>query len=202
MAAAKIKSVCVYAASSGAVDAQFAAAADLLGTLLGQRGYTLVYGAGNVGLMGVVARAVHAAGGRVVGVIPERLRDLELAYEDADELIVTQTMRERKALMEERADAFIALPGGFGTLEELIEVMVLKQLDYHQKPIVALNVDGAFDHLLSYFGHLCEKRFIKESHLDLIHVTDHAEHALTYIENHDGRAPEAKWFTERPDRRA
>ena len=118
-----IKNVCVFAASSNAVDRIYTEAARRLGTGLAKHGYTLVYGGGNNGLMGSMARAAHAQGGRVVGVIPDRLRGLELAYEGCDELIVTADLRRRKGVMERRADAFIALPGGFGTLEETLEIL-------------------------------------------------------------------------------
>lgn len=188
------KNICVYAASSDALDPAYCAAAEDIGRLIAQRGHRLVYGAGQIGLMGLTARAVHAQGGKVVGVIPERLRDLELAYEGADELIVTETMRERKAIMESRADAFVALPGGFGTLEELVEVLVLKQLHYHDKPIVAVNVNGVYDGLFAFFRRLEQDRFIKPSHFDLFHIVDTAEAAIDYIEHYTPQPREAKWF--------
>jgi len=190
----EIRTVCVYAASSDAVPTLYRAEAERLGALIAQRGYQLIYGAGQVGLMGDVARAVHAHGGHVIGVIPERLRTVELAYEQADELIVTETMRERKAIMEQRADAFIALPGGFGTLEELVEVLVLKQLHYHDKPIVALNVGGAFDALFAFFHRLRDDRLIKASHFDLYHVANDAETALAHLVDYVPRVPEPKWM--------
>ena len=186
--------MCVYASSSDAVPAAYRAEAERLGALIAQRGYNLIYGAGQVGLMGDVARAVHAHGGHVIGVIPERLRTVELAYEQADELIVTETMRERKAIMEQRADAFIALPGGFGTLEELVEVLVLKQLHYHDKPIVALNVVGAFDALFAFFQRMSEDRLIKASHFELFHVANDAEAALAHLVDYVPRVPEPKWM--------
>lgn len=190
-----IRTICVYAASSETVPVAYRVAAEQLGALIARRGYRLIYGAGQVGLMGELARAVHAHGGHVTGVIPERLRTLELAYEEADELIVTETMRERKAIMEARADAFIALPGGFGTLEELIEVLVLKQLRYHDKPIVALNVDGAFDELFAFFHRLRKEQLIKASHFDLYHVAHDAEAALAHLVDYVPRVPEPKWST-------
>lgn len=188
------KNICVYASSSDAVPAVYRDAAATLGALMAQRGHRLVYGAGQVGLMGDVARAMHANGGHVTGVIPERLRTLELAYEGADELIVTQTMRERKAIMESRAGAFIALPGGFGTLEELVEVLVLKQLHYHQKPIVILDITGVYEGLFTFFRRLCEENFIKESHFALYRVVGTPLEAIEYIETYVPAAPEPKWF--------
>lgn len=156
-----IGSVCVYCASSSRVAPHFTEAAEELGTLLGQRTLTLVYGGASVGLMGVLAQAVQRSGGRVVGFIPQALRDREIAYEAADELVVTRDLRERKALMEARADAFVALPGGLGTLEEVLEVLTLKQLRLHQKPVVFLNTAGFYDSLLTVFEQLRELHFSK-----------------------------------------
>jgi len=177
-----IHNICVYAASSDTVAPPYIEAARRLGALMAQRGYTLVYGAGKLGLMGVLARAVHQGGGRVLGVIPDRLRGLELAYEDADELIVTPDLRTRKAAMEERADAFIALPGGFGTLEEILEVLTLKQLRYHQKPLVFLNVDGIYNGLLAFFEDLIAQNFINDTHRMLYRVSPTPEAALDFLE--------------------
>lgn len=188
------KPICVYASSSDAAPAACQRVAEELGALMARRGHPLVYGAGRVGLMGTVARAVHAGGGHVIGVIPERLRTVELAYEGADELIITQTMRERKAIMESRAQAFIALPGGFGTLEELVEVLVLRQLGYHDKPIVVLDVDATYQGLFDFFARLQRDRFIKESHLRLFHTAQSAVDALDYIAAHHPGAVEGKWF--------
>ena len=133
------RSICVFCASSSAVAEVYVDVARRLGRRLAERGDRLVYGGGNIGLMGTLATACHERGGYIVGVIPESLKDKELAYEAADELIVTQDMRGRKTIMEKNADAFIALPGGFGTLEELLEIITLRQLHYHDKPVVILN---------------------------------------------------------------
>ncbi len=189
-----IRTVCVYAASSEAVAPEYADAARRLGRLIAERGCHLVYGGGNIGLMGALARAAHEAGGHVIGVIPDRLRGLELAYEAADELIVTRDLRDRKAIMEDRADAFIALPGGFGTLEEIIEVMVLKQLWYHKKPLVFLNVRGIYDKLMAFFGHLVTEQFIPASHQSLYHVCNTPEQAIAYLDICETTTPERKWM--------
>ena len=145
--------ICVYCASSDAVDAAYGEAAEALGHLMGDRGDTLVYGGGTIGLMGILARATQSRGGHVVGVIPESLRTKELAYEEADELVVTPDLRTRKHEMDVRADAFIALPGGFGTLEEVVEVLTLKQLHLHDKAIVFLNTDEFWTPLFELFDH-------------------------------------------------
>jgi uncharacterized protein (TIGR00730 family) len=152
-------SVCVFCSSAGGLPEVYRAAARDLGAELAQRGHRLVYGGGNVGLMGEVARAVHAHGGTVVGVIPQGLVDRELAYDPADELLVTTTMRERKAEMDARADAFVALPGGFGTLEELLEVLTLRQLRLHDRPIVLVNVAGYWDPFLSMVADMVDQGF-------------------------------------------
>ena len=189
-----INRICVYASSSNAVNDHYKAVAAQLGSLIGARQGTLVYGAGNVGLMGVCAEAVHASGGRVVGVIPDRLVNLELAYREADELIVTETMRERKAIMIDRAEAFIALPGSIGTLEEIIEVLVLKQLGYHDKPCVFINTHGFYDWLFAFFGTLVEENFLKESSLDMFAVCEAPESALEYIDGYIPHPVPGKWF--------
>src|SRR4051794_4401156 len=130
--------VTVFSSSSDAVDPVFFVVARELGATLARRGDTLVFGGTGVGLMGAAASAAHHAGGRVIGVIPSYIADKRIAFEHADELIQTETLRERKAIMEDRADAFIVLPGGFGTLEEAVEIITLKQLQQHRKAIVIL----------------------------------------------------------------
>ena len=179
------KTICVYCASSDAVDAVFFDAARKLGTLIGQRGDTLVYGGGRIGLMGEVARSVHAAGGRVVGVIPESMRDDEVDYTDADELIWTDHMRTRKQAMDDRADAFVALPGGLGTLEELAEILVLKQLKYHNKAVVIVNADGFYDPLLNLFDHMIDASFAKDKVRKHWHVCESAEAVYEYVDGYE-----------------
>jgi len=175
-------SVCVYCSSSNAIDDVYPPAAETLGRQIGRRGHALVYGGGAVGLMGVLARAAREAGAPVTGVIPSKLQAREGISSDPDELIVTDTMRERKRIMYQKADAFVALPGGYGTLEEFMEVLTLKQLGYHDHPIVLLNVDGFFDTLLSYFEELREGQFTHRKTVhDLVHVVAQAEEALDRI---------------------
>ena len=175
-------SVCVYCSSSDAISDAYPPVAEALGHEIAQRGHTLVYGGGAVGLMGVVAHAAHEHGGEVTGVIPSKLQDREGIAYDADELIVTDTMRERKGIMFRRSDAFVTLPGGYGTLEEFMEVLTLKQLGYHDHPIVILNVDGFFDTLLSFFEELREGRFAREAITDLVHVVSTPDEALDRLE--------------------
>jgi len=176
------KNIGVYCASSDRVDAKYRASAEALGRLLAEGGHTLVYGGGNVGLMGVVARAVHAYGGRVYGVIPEALKEIEgVAYEVADELVITQTMQERKKLIFTRAEAFIVLPGGFGTLEEFMEVLTLRHLGYHDKPIALVNTDGFYDPLLALCEHFYREHFARERMRSLFHVAADPAEALARI---------------------
>jgi len=176
-----MKGLCVYCASSNHVDAVYFEAARALGTLMARERVPLVYGGGKIGLMGEVARAVHAGGGEVIGVIPEALRDRELAYAEADELIVTSDLRERKAIMESRSDAFVALPGGIGTLEEVLEVITLRQLRYHRKPIVFLNTDQFYAPLFALFEHLQNQRFTPPQQEPLYLVADRPEDVLARV---------------------
>ena len=177
------KTICVYCSSSDRVEARYFEAATEAGRLLAARGHALVYGGGSVGLMGAVARAVHEGGGRVVGAIPERLKRIEgVAYEWADELVVTATMQERKAVLFTRADAFLVLPGGFGTLEELLEVLTLRTLGYHDKPIALVNTAGFYRPLLDLFEHVYAGRFARERVRALYHVADTPEGALDYLD--------------------
>lgn len=164
--------ICVYCSSSDKIKRDYFPVAAEMGRLIGERGDTLIWGGGRVGLMGETARAVHSAGGRVVGVIPESLTSVEIAYQEADELIVTETMRERKHLMDEKSDAFVILPGGFGTLEELAEILVLRILRYHNRPIVMLNTLGFYDKLIALFEHFVEEKFASSKHIDMLGIVE------------------------------
>jgi uncharacterized protein (TIGR00730 family) len=189
------KHLCVYCSSSDRVDRRYFPVAERLGALLAARGYPLVYGGGSVGLMGALARSVHAHGGHVVGVIPEALKAREgVAYDVADELVVTETMQQRKALMFTRADAFVVLPGGFGTLEELLEVLTLKQLHYHDKALVLVNTGGFYDPLLALFEHFFRERFAHEQHRTLYHVAPDPDDALAYVDAYVPVPAVDKWW--------
>ena len=188
------KGICVFCSSSDSVEACYFEAAEALGSEIARRNYDLVYGGASVGLMRAVAHAVHAGGGQVIGIIPEVIRDMGIAYEAADELIVTRTMAERKAAMHARSEAFIVLPGGFGTLEEFFEVLTLRQLRYHDKPIVLLNVNAFFDPLLELFEHLYAGRFARSEHQSLYHVASTAAEAVEYLRNYRPVAHVDKWF--------
>lgn len=189
-----LKTICVYSSSSDAVAPEYFDTATALGAQIARDGYDLVYGGSNVGLMGALARSAHAAGGRVIGVIPQTIRARGVAYELADELIVTPDLRARKASMEARADAFIALPGGFGTLEEIIEVLTLKQLQTHDKPIVFINTHGFYDRLVSLFEQFYEQHFAKGQYRELYAVTSDAAAALAYLKTYTPTKIASKWY--------
>jgi uncharacterized protein (TIGR00730 family) len=191
------KLLCVYCSSSDRLDPRYPAAAAELGREMVRRGWGLVYGGGKTGLMGATARAVKESGGRVVGVIPEFMKARELAYDEADEIVTVVTMRERKLLMETRADAFVALPGGFGTLEEIMEILTLRQLDVVRKPCVFFNQDGFYDDLLRLFDRMLAERFFKPSNLDLFRVAITVPGIFAQIDAAAGAKVEPKWFETR-----
>ena len=163
-------SLCVYCGSRPGADPAYTATARAVGHWIGERGAQLVYGGGNNGLMGQVAEATLEAGGRVVGVIPQALVERELANPACTELHIVDSMHERKRMMAERADAFLALPGGIGTLEEFFEVWTWRQLGYHDKPVGLLNVDGYYDGLMAFMGTSTEQQFMGPWQMDLIRV--------------------------------
>jgi len=171
-------SICVYCGSRPGENPAFAEAAQAVGRWIGAHGGQLIYGGGRSGLMGTVAEAVRVAGGRVVGVIPQALVDKELANRACDELHIVQTMHERKAMMAERSDAFLALPGGIGTFEELFEVWTWRQLDYHDKPIGLLNVAGYYDALLGFLHTSVASGFMSEWQMGLLHASADSEALL------------------------
>jgi uncharacterized protein (TIGR00730 family) len=191
------KLLCVYCASSDRLDPKYYAVAAALGSAMVAEGWGLVYGGGKTGAMGAVARAVKLAGGRVVGVIPEFMKVRELAYEEADEIVTVITMRERKLLMETRADAFVTLPGGWGTLEEILEILTLRQLDVVKKPCVIFNQDGFYDPLLQLFERMLQERFFKLSNMDLFSVATTVPEVFARIAAGPGTPVESKWFETR-----
>jgi uncharacterized protein (TIGR00730 family) len=163
-----MKRICVYCGSNFGDRKSYLETAQALGTVMAERGITLVYGGGNVGLMGAVADTVLAAGGRVIGVIPQALVDKEVAHTGLTELRVVSSMHERKALMAELSDAFIALPGGLGTLEEFCEIATWTQLGFHTKACGLINVDGFYDGLLAFLDHATGEKFIRPAHRSIV----------------------------------
>ncbi len=172
--------ICVYCASAEEIEQGYKDAAKELGEKMVARGHTLVYGGGDVGLMGELARSIKAKAGYTLGVIPHKLKDLELAYKGASQMIFTENMRVRKSVMQDNADGFIALPGGYGTLEEVLEMITLRKLGYHQKPIVFLNTAGFYDKFLEFISFTIEQRFSAAD--NLFEVADSPEQALALLE--------------------
>jgi uncharacterized protein (TIGR00730 family) len=186
--------ICVFCGSNPGNDPAYRAAADAVGRLFAARGIALVYGGGRVGMMGAVAEAVLAAGGTAIGVIPEGLQRKELAYGGLTELIVTRTMHERKQRMADLADAFIALPGGFGTFEEFCEIVTWAQLGLHEKPCGLLNVKGYYTPLLTLFDHALAEGFLKPQYRQLVLTEDEPERLLAAMRSYRPPVLE-KWLT-------
>ena len=173
-----MSALCVYCASSDTIDPAYVELATAVGAELARRGHSLVSGGGRVSMMGAVARAARAGGARTVGVIPQHLVGYELADDDADELVVVDTMRERKRAMESRADAFLALPGGIGTLEELFEIWTSRSLTMHAKPVAVLDVDGFYTPLWGWLEDLIARGFVRRAALDTLIRVDTVDRAF------------------------
>ncbi|WP_416422172.1 TIGR00730 family Rossman fold protein [Pseudomonas sp. App30] len=193
-----LTSVCVFCGASSGNNPVYREAAITLGRALAARKLTLVYGGGAVGLMGIVADAVLEAGGEVIGIIPHSLNDLEIGHKGLTRLEVVDGMHARKARMAELADAFIALPGGLGTLEELFEVWTWGQLGYHGKPLGLLEVNGFYSKLTGFLDHLVEENFVREQHRAMLQVNDSANDLLDAL---DAWQPTVlpKWTDKKPD---
>jgi uncharacterized protein (TIGR00730 family) len=186
--------ICIFCGSSPGYDSVYRERVAVLAHLLATRDIGLVYGGAHVGLMGVLADTVLAAGGQVIGVIPQALVDREVAHRGLTELRVVASMHERKALMAELSDAFVALPGGIGTLEELFEVWSWSQLGLHQKPCALLNVHGFYDGLSSFLDHIVREGFLKPSHRDSLLITQDPESLLAALASYQAPAV-TKWIT-------
>ena len=188
-----LKRVCVYCGSSPGFDAVYASVAEALGRRLAVDGLELVYGGGRVGLMGIVADGVLAGGGSVIGIIPEALAAKELAHPGVSDLRVVGSMHERKAMMERDADAFVAMPGGFGTYDELFEILTWAQLGEHAKPIVVLDVGGFYGPLFDLLDRAVEAGFLKPDHAALAVRVDSVDAAMDALRRAP-RPPLAKWL--------
>lgn len=186
--------ICVFSSSSNAIPEIYFEAARKLGQQIGDSGWNLIYGGANVGLMHCCAEAAREKGARTVGIIPELIHAHRLSNPNDHEQIITPNMRERKYLMRKRSDAFIALPGGFGTLEEILEVITLKQLNYHTKAVVFINTNGYYNPLLSQFDLAYQETFAKESYREMYFVASTPEEAIAYITNYVPSEPLTKWF--------
>ena len=186
--------ICVFSSSSNAIaDIYFQEAVELA-RFIGKANYCLVNGGSNVGLMDVVTREARESGAKTIGIIPEKLRDFNLASVHAHEIIVSGDMMERKFKMRELSDAFIALAGGFGTLEEILEVITLKQLNYHNKAVVFVNTNGFYDDLFRQFEKSYEEKFAKENYRKLYFVANNAVEAMEYIKNYQPEEAVNKWY--------
>lgn len=180
--------ICVYGASSDAIDSIFIREGERLGERMAERGHELVFGGGAHGMMGAVARGMTKKGGRIIGVAPSFFHVDGVLYEQCDEFLYTETMRERKQLMEERADAFVMTAGGIGTLEEFFEILTLRQLERHRKPIAVLNTDGYYDSVTEMLKTAVERRFMREANLTLFGTFKDPDALLDYLENDGGTA--------------
>jgi len=194
-----IQSICVFCGSSFGRNPRFSDEARALGTLIGQQGLTLVYGGGNVGLMGLLAEAAMKEGGKVIGIIPVKLFEM-VEQMELSELLVVKDMHERKAMMQDKADAFIALPGGIGTMEELFEVWAWRYIGYHTKPVGLLNTDGYYDTLLEFLRTMTHEGFMKKEILDDLAVADKASGILKLILQKSAEEPD-KNLLKLPERR-
>ncbi|MGA0562988.1 TIGR00730 family Rossman fold protein [Ancylobacter sp. VNQ12] len=193
-----MRRICVFLGSNGGRRTAYMDAATALGTLLAREGIGLVYGGASVGLMGALANATLEAGGEVTGIIPQRLVEKEIAHRGLSDLRVVGSMHERKALMAELSDGFVALPGGIGTLEELFEVWTWAQLGSHGKPCALLNTDGYYDPMLSFLDHTVEEGFMRRAHRDMLLVAQYPEQLLARMR--DYRAPNVIKWIERGER--
>ncbi len=186
--------ICVFCSSSDAIAPKYFTTAHQLAIETVSRKHALIYGGAKVGLMGIIAKETKNLGGEVTGVIPQVIYDKGLALQNIDNLIISADMHSRKAKLEELADAFIALPGGFGTLEELSEVITLKQLEYHSKPIVIINTDNFYKHLLAFFETMYSENFAKSDYRKMYHVCENIKEAFDFIENYSAPQLESKWY--------
>ncbi|MGH8014235.1 MAG: TIGR00730 family Rossman fold protein [Candidatus Binataceae bacterium] len=189
-----MKRICVFSGSNSGVQPAYASAARAFGQALTTRGLGLVYGGAKVGLMGEIARAVSARGGEVIGVIPRSLMRKEVAYEELADLRVVESMHERKAVMADLADGFVAMPGGLGTLEELFEVVTWAQLGLHRKPCGIFNVNGYYDRLLAFLDHAVDQKFLKDVHRAMLMVEQSPERLLQRFETYVSPTTD-KWLS-------
>lgn len=181
--------ICVYGAASPTIDKSYIEAVEKMGKEMVLRGHSLVFGGGGNGLMGAAARGVRSEGGKILGVIPKFFNeeDIEAICDFCDELIQPNTMRERKQIMEDNSDAFIVVPGGIGTFEEFFEILTLKQLCRHNKPIAIYNINGYYDELNMVLIEAMKKNFIREDCSDLYEITDDLEKVFAYVENTESK---------------
>lgn len=186
--------ICVYGASSNIIDSAYLAAGEALGRAMAKKGHGLVFGGGASGMMGAVARGMTAENGTILGIAPSFFNVDGILYDKCTEFIYTETMRQRKQIMEERADAFVMTPGGIGTFEEFFEILTLKQLGRHNKPIAVLNTGGYYDNLWRMMQTAVEQNFMKAACLDLCGMFDDVDALVTYLEEYQGEDTDISGF--------
>lgn len=174
--------ICLYGASSSTIAKSYINPTEELGAKIAERGHTLIYGGGAAGLMGAAARGVYSRGGEIIGIVPSFLNVDGILFDNCNELIFTETMRERKHLMEQKSDAFIMTPGGLGTFDEFFEILTLKQLGRHSKPIAVFNINGYFDSLIQQLKNAMHKQFMNPDSFELCLFTDNADKLINYLE--------------------
>ena len=186
--------ICLYGASSNAIAKSYINPTEELGAKIAERGHTLIYGGGAAGLMGAAARGVYSRGGKIIGIVPSFLNVDGILFDKCDEMIFTETMRERKQLMEERADAFIMTPGGVGTFDEFFEILTLKQLGRHSNPIAVFNINGYFNSLIEQLKNAVHKQFMNPEAFELCMFTDNADKLINYIEQSVSKPEQSKVY--------
>ena len=186
--------ICLYGASSSAIAKSYINPTEELGAKIAERGHTLIYGGGAEGLMGAAARGVYSHGGKIIGIVPSFLNVDGILFDNCDEMIFTETMRERKQLLEEKSDAFIVTPGGVGTFDEFFEILTLKQLGRHSKPIAVFNINGYFDRLIEQLKNAVRMQFMIPESFELCFFTDNADKLINYLEYAVSEPEQAKIY--------
>ena len=177
--------ICIYGASSNAIDKSFLDAGEKLGKELAQNNHAVVFGGGAAGLMGAVARGSHSKNGEIIGICPSFFNVDGALFENCTQMIYTETMRERKQLLEEMSDAFIITPGGIGTFDEFFEIYTLRQLGVHKKPIAIFNTNGYYNSLIDMLNNAIDKSFMPNTNMDLLFISDNPDEIIRYIENYN-----------------
>ncbi len=186
--------ICIYGASSNAIDKSFIDAGELLGQTIAKSNHSVVFGGGAAGLMGAVARGAHQQNGKIIGICPSFFNVDGALFTDCTQMIYTETMRERKQLLDEMSDAFIITPGGIGTFDEFFEIYTLRQLATHKKPIAIYNTDGYYNPLIDMLNNAINKNFMPSTNMDLLFISDNPKDIINYIENYDPANYEAAEF--------
>lgn len=186
--------ICIYGASSNAIDKSFLDAGEQLGKAIAQNNHTVVFGGGAAGLMGAVARGSHSENGEIIGICPSFFNVDGALFTDCTEMIYTETMRERKQLLDEMSDAFVITPGGIGTFDEFFEIYTLRQLAVHQKPIVIFNTNGYYNPLIDMLNNAIDKAFMPATNMDLLFISDDPQKIINHIQNYNPTDYEASEF--------